>query len=258
MAHYTRAFVDRYGYRMRYAVNNFVARYSDIPDQAVFPQEDFDWTGPSAAEWRAVRDEFLERSPGDASFRAISDLSADHDGLDPDKKWHSAVLYGYGIRIDENCARYPVTAALVERIPGLVSAMFSVLQPGAYLPSHVGVTKGVLTCHLGLSVPASDERVAIDVEGCSYHWQEGRWFLFDDTRRHEAWNRTGEPRAVLLCHVKRPMHGLGRLVQELFFKGVVRSAFVQDFYAGIRSYTEASTEVKRGTADGAGVPAPAE
>ena len=237
MASLARRLVDRYGYRLRYGVNRFVARYSLIPDHAVFDPADFAWTGPSASEWRTIRDEFRAQSGSDRSFRSISDLSPDHAGLNPEDKWHSSVLHGYGIRIDANCRRYARTAEVVERIPGLVSAMFSVLQPGGRLPEHVGVTKGMLTCHLSLDIPDGD--CAMSVEGERREWREGEWTVFDDTRRHAAWNMTARPRTVLLVHVERPLHGLGRLLQALFFRGIVASPFVQDFYKGIVRHVEA-------------------
>jgi beta-hydroxylase len=32
--------------------------------------------------------------------------------------------------------------------------MFSMHEPGTHLPRHRGVTKGMVTCHLGLKIPA--------------------------------------------------------------------------------------------------------
>jgi aspartate beta-hydroxylase len=56
--------------------------------------------------------------------------------------------------------------------------------------------------HLGLRIP----------EGCALHligveevgWQEGRCFAFDDTFEHEAWNRSGETRVILLGDIWNP------------------------------------------------------
>ncbi|MEO0499109.1 MAG: aspartyl/asparaginyl beta-hydroxylase domain-containing protein [Pseudomonadota bacterium] len=241
MAGLARFLLHKFGYPIRYRVNRFVIRYSRLPDLRTFPADMFDWTDLSKADWQTIRDEFQERSVGDASFRSISELSPDHEGLNPEGRWHSAVLHGYGIRVDQNCARYPKTAAIVEKIPGLYSAMFSVQQPGCELPSHVGVTKGVLTCHLSLDVPDGD--CAILVEGERHDWREGDWFIFDDTRRHEAWNRTADRRINLLVHVKRPLRGPGRWLQAVFDYVIVRSPFVQDFYDGVVKHAERSTEL---------------
>ena len=37
------------------------------------------------------------------------------------------------------------------------------------------------------------------------HWRRGASLLFDETRRHEAWNQSGGDRVVLLLDVKRPL-----------------------------------------------------
>ncbi len=237
MAGFARFFLEKYLYPARYRVNDYVGRHSLIPDKPIFAADEFDWTGPSLAEWQAIRDEFAAQSADDDSFKPIGQLSPDHVGLDREEKWHSAVLHGYGIRIDANYERYPRTAAIIERIPGLISAMFSVHQPGAHLPEHAGVTKGMLTCHLSLDVPDGD--CAIRVEDVTHQWREGEWFIFDDTRRHEAWNRTDRPRLNLLVHVKRPLRGGGRVVQWLFDKGIRQTPFVKDFHRGIVSRAKA-------------------
>ncbi|MBV7256394.1 aspartyl/asparaginyl beta-hydroxylase domain-containing protein [Pacificimonas sp. WHA3] len=237
MAGFARFILEKYLYPVRHGVNAYVGRHSLIPDKAIFGADEFEWAGPSQANWRAIRDEFRAQSGTDDSFRPIGQLSPDHVGLDQQEKWHSAVLHGYGVRIDANCARYPKTAALVERIPGMISAMFSVHQPGAHLPEHSGVTKGMLTCHLSLDVPPGD--CAIRVEDHTHAWREGEWFVFDDTRRHEAWNRTAEPRLNLLVHVERPLSGGGKVVQWIFDRVVRNSPFVRDFHQGIVKHARA-------------------
>ena len=35
-------------------------------------------------------------------------------------------------------------------------------------------------------------------------WQEGECLVFDDTSEHEAWNRSSQPRTVLLLDFLRP------------------------------------------------------
>ncbi len=243
MASLARRFVDRYGGALRDRVNAFVADYSLIGDPTVFDPGQFEWTETLRQDWQAIRDEFAAKSVDDPTFRPISDISADHSRLDTGKRWHSAFLWGYGVRIPENCRRYPKTAELVERVPGLLTAMFSVHQPGAHLPSHKGVTKGMITAHLGLDVPRSPERCRINVSGEHYAWEEGRWFIFDDTARHEVWNDTDRRRVILLLHVKRPMFGVGRLVQSAFFRLITLSPFVRDAARNIERYVEKATEL---------------
>ncbi len=54
----------------------------------------------------------------------------------------------------------PRTAALMREIPGMTTAMFSILSPRKHILDHRGPYKGVLRYHLGLIVPAATRRRA--------------------------------------------------------------------------------------------------
>ena len=50
----------------------------------------------------------------------------------------------------------PETVRLLHRIPGMKSAMFSILAPRKYIAPHRGPYKGVLRYHLGLIIPGPE------------------------------------------------------------------------------------------------------
>ena len=77
-------------------------------------------------------------------------------------------------------------------------------------------------------VPADRNQCRIDVQDRTYHWQPGRFFVFDDTCRHEVWNDSKEDRVILLLHVRRPLRAPGRWVQQAVYQLVRVSPFVQD------------------------------
>ena len=112
--------------------------------------------------------------------------------------------------------------------PGIENAFFSILAPGKVIPSHHGVTKGLVRCHLGLIVPPEPERCFMDVGDVRCTWQEGRTLLFDDTYPHAVQNDTEHERVVLLFDFLRPLTTQGRLVRRMLFGFFRRSAFVQD------------------------------
>lgn len=120
--------------------------------------------------------------------------------------WTVFGLHAFGKRIDENCARCPVTTRLVEAIPGMTTAGFSALAPGTRIAPHTGYTSRVLRCHLGLVVPPG---CALRVGRETRTWEEGRCLVFDDTVRHEAWNEGTSRRVVLLVDFRRDrdVHG---------------------------------------------------
>ncbi|MGA8259696.1 MAG: aspartyl/asparaginyl beta-hydroxylase domain-containing protein [Arenicellales bacterium] len=220
----SRRLVDRYGRQLRAPFNNFVQRYSLIGQQPVFDPKEFDYLRRLEARWEEIRAEADAVMAGDR-VPSLSSISPDHQELDNQGKWRTYFLWGYGIKVPRQCERCPTTAALVEKIPGLLTAMFSIHEPGAHLPRHRGVTKGMLTYHLGLHVP---DNCHINVEDTDYRWREGEFFVFDDTCYHETFNHSDRDRVILLLHVRRPLRAPGSWVQELFFWGIRRSPFVQD------------------------------
>jgi beta-hydroxylase len=101
-----------------------------------------------------------------------------------------------GNRIESHAAECPFTVNILEQIPNLRTAGFSMLGAGCRITPHKGYTDAVLRCHLGLIIPGGD--CALKVEETIYKWQEGKAFIFDDRLLHEAWNLTAHPRYVLL------------------------------------------------------------
>lgn len=115
--------------------------------------------------------------------------------------WDSLGLYALGYRLDKNCRLCPRTAAIVESIPEMVSAGFSLLRAGARINPHVGYTGNVYRCHLGLDVPAD---CAIRVGDETRTWQDGKCLVLDDTVLHSAWNASNRDRLILLMDMLKP------------------------------------------------------
>ncbi len=127
--------------------------------------------------------------------------------LDGSLDWSACFLWEYGVRNELVCDRCPATAAAIEavpqkRIPGKApTAFFSILKPGAYIPPHTGVSNTRAIVHLPLVVPA---HCGFRVGGETREWVEGQAFAFDDTIEHEAWNKSDQPRIVLILDVWNP------------------------------------------------------
>jgi beta-hydroxylase len=161
---------------------------------------DFPFTATLEASWQAIRRELLALSKGD--FMAWPDryLYGRPDQKEFGKGWDVFGLYAFGRKLERNCAACPETTRAVETIPGLTTAGFSWLEPGTHIKPHVGYSKAVLRCHLGLVVPPDCAlRVGPEVRA----WQEGKCMVFDDTTEHEAWNRAAASRVVLLIDFTR-------------------------------------------------------
>ncbi len=234
-----RPFIITVGKKLRPKIDAIAAASSLLPDTPLLDQTALDWTAGLAAEWQTIRDEMEAIRTRDTAIPALVDVSPDHSGIAKGGDWKSFFLYGYGARIDANCARAPKTVALLERLPHLNTAFFSILAPGAHIPRHRGVTKGLVTWHLGLKTPREPERCRMQVDTEFVHWEAGHSFLFDDTYEHEVWNDTDETRVVLLVQVRRPMTWPGSIAPDLFLWGVRRSPFVTDAVRNIENWDAA-------------------
>lgn len=241
--------IRRYGGRLRHRINKILARYSEIGDPPVFDPAIFDWTPLLQRHWRTIQAEAEQVLSRQAGLPSLVDLSPDHAGINADGGWRSFFLWGYGFRIDDACACCPETTRLVEQIPGLMTAMFSVHVPGTHLSRHRGVTKGMITVHLPLKVPRDAHHCRIDVDGQVHQWREGELFAFDDTYAHETWNDTDEVRILLLLHVRRPLQAPGSWLRELFFWAIRRTAFVRDAHRNIEAWSARVDQIERAEAE---------
>lgn len=122
-------------------------------------------------------------------------------------RWDAHFFWRHGIRYDDNCGKAPFTALQLEGLPlGKVpkhgpECLFSILGPHSEIQRHTGVTNTRIVTHLPLIVPPG---CAIRVAGQVHEWKPGRCVSFDDTFEHEAWNRSGDIRVVLLFDTWNP------------------------------------------------------
>lgn len=186
--------------------------FPELPQIQFYDRAMFPWLDAIEAATDSIRTELLEVMKDHAAFTPYLQSRADRPSADvhgmldsPD--WGAFYLWKDGAVVPENAARCPATMAALEgaplgHIPGRTpSVLFSLLRPGAHIPPHNGFVNTRLICHLPLIVP----------DGCSFRvgnevreWREGQAWLFDDTIEHEAWNRSGETRVILLFDVWRP------------------------------------------------------
>ncbi len=214
--------------KRRHGFNRAIASSSCITNDPVLDPRDFGWTGELARHWEDIQREAQSIYSHVEAVPPLREISADHRGIIKDNSWRSFFLIGYGIRAEENIARAPRTAELVAGIPGLNSAFFSILAPGAHISRHRGVTKAFVTAHLGVVVPRNWQDCTMQVEDQNLHWREGEWIVFDDTYEHEVWNRTDQHRIVLLCQFARPLRFPGSALAWALMRYVRASPFVRE------------------------------
>lgn len=203
-----------------------IDRHSLVGPGPFFPRTAFPWTGELERSWKAIRQELDQVLAYRDDLPNFQDISVEQRGLSTDDQWKTFFFYGYGNRRARNCARCPRTAELLDAIPGLTTAFFSVLGPHKRLRPHRGPYKGVLRYHLGLKIPHPPDACGIKVGGQIAHWREGESLIFDDSYQHEAWNDTEEDRVVLFLDVQRPLPAPYSWLNRALIQGIARTPFV--------------------------------
>ncbi|MGF6495446.1 aspartyl/asparaginyl beta-hydroxylase (cupin superfamily) [Luteibacter sp. 621] len=205
----------------------FQAKHSLVPSTPVIANSEFAWVPQLEAAWPEIRAELDHLLEHPEDIPAFHQLSPDQKRISKGDNWKTFGFYVYGNRSDENCALCPRTAAVLDTLPGMRSAMFSILQPRYRIAAHHGPTRAVIRAHLGLKVPADSKNVWIRVDDQILHWEEGKVVLFDDTYEHEVHNDTDELRAVLFIDIDRPMDRLGTFFNGIIFRLIQASPYVR-------------------------------
>jgi beta-hydroxylase len=153
--------------------------------------------------WTLIRDEALQLNEA-AHIKASADL--DDLGFNSFFRtgWKRFYLKWYGANLKSAEQLCPKTLALLNQLPQVKGAMFTLLPPGARLGAHRDPYAGSLRYHLGLVTPNSDD-CYINVDGLRYTWRDGEVVMFDETYIHSAENKTDKDRIILFLDIKRPV-----------------------------------------------------
>ncbi len=181
-------------------------------NRPVLENETFPWVAGIEAEWQAIKKELDQVLEDKDNLPAFHEVLPDVRTITQDDRWKTFMFCGYGVKSEPNIARCPETWRILQKIPGMKSAMFSILEPRKHIPAHKGPYNGVLRLHLGLIVPEPNDQIAIRVDKHVLHWKEGEAMLFDDAFEHEVWNRTDGLRVVLFVDFVKPLNFPANLV----------------------------------------------
>lgn len=121
------------------------------------------------------------------------------------KKWKSVSFYFWGIKMSkeavENC---PKTISFLKKIPNLVSASISIMEPQSEIKPHYGDTDAIYRCHLGIEIPEGLPNCGFRVGYEDRAWEVGKLLIFNDAAYHKAWNNTDKRRVILLFDIIKP------------------------------------------------------
>jgi hypothetical protein len=166
-----------------------------VPARTFYDSAEFEWAKPLRDAFPEIRRELMGVLHNNgAGFKAYM--------TETDQRlagWNTFNFFFYGKKVEENCARCPVTTATLESLPRFERdhIMFSALNPHSHIPPHTGPMNGIIRAHLGLVVP---DGCYIRVGRDERTWKEGELLIFDDSFEHEVWNHSDQVRIVLFIN----------------------------------------------------------
>src|SRR5690606_21678056 len=114
-----------------------------VSNKAVRSSESIPFNQEIESKLQEVTREF-ESVYGHKGFALIKDFYKVQTDIGQDENWKAFPFIVYNFSFEKNMQRCPETTALLNRIPGCTSAMFSLLLPGKHILPHKGVYKGVI------------------------------------------------------------------------------------------------------------------
>lgn len=229
-------------------IERLVPKYSLVGDSIFFSAEQFPWAHEFEENWTVIRQELDQVLQDVEALPNFQDISTRQYRIANDNRWKTYFFKAYSFKAQKNCDRCPETAKLLEKVPGLKVAFFSILAPGKHIPRHRGKHKGLIRYHLGLKVPEPRDQCRIQIDDQVAHWEEGKSLIFDDTYYHEVWNDTDGYRVVLFLDVLRPMRFPLSWVNWLVCRLIEASPIIQDAKANHDAW-EKRFEERRPTSD---------
>ena len=220
--------IKKFGTKLIRGLADFLGRQSTVGDAPVLDSNHFPFLKTFANDWQAIKAEVTEILKHRDAIPVFQDVSSDQKRISKGNNWRTFILFGFGEKLEKNCKQAPVTTRLLEAVPNLQTAWFSILGPGYHIPAHCGVSKGILRAHLGLIIPKQAEKCRMRVGDTINVWRSGEIFVFDDTYEHEVWNDTKDERVILLFDFNRPMRFWGRLVNSTFVRLLKLMAYYQE------------------------------
>lgn len=236
--------VNKLGKNILWWLEKLIARYSLVENTPFLKAEEFSWVSELESDWLLIKNELDKILQYTDNLPRFQDISPDQGrNISQDNLWKTFFLYGYGVKMEQNCNYCPETTNIIEQIPGLKTAFFSILLPGKHIPEHRGPYKGVVRCHLALKVPPAKEQCGIRVHSETRYWEEGKCLIFDDSFPHEAWNKTNEIRVVLFLDIVRPMSFPASIVNHLLINLIRWSPFIRDAHKNQQKWDKQLAQV---------------
>lgn len=183
--------------RLWFSIYDFTFDYPG-PEPAFIDPKNFEWAKELSLNFEEIKLE-LQNYLHSHELESYFNTSM----VSKKNSWRTIALKTWSVELFKNQKYFPVTTAMINKYPAIVSASFNLLEPGAKILPHCGDTNAIYRCHLGLNIPSGLPDVGFKVKEEKRSWENGKWLIFMDAYKHEAWNNSDQPRYIFLIDVIR-------------------------------------------------------
>lgn len=207
--------------------NALMYLFSAVQARPYLEVEHFPELAPLRENWESIRDEATKLLDEGQIGVATGNNDVGFNSF-LRRGWKRFYIKWYGDPLPSAQQLCPKTTALLNAIPSVNAAMFTLLPPGSKLNPHRDPFAGSLRYHLGLITP-NTENCHILVDGVTYHWRDGEAVMFDETFIHQATNDTDKTRLILFCDIERPLRSrFLSWVNRVLMRPLVKSSATQN------------------------------
>lgn len=204
-------------------INTFMYLFSRVPNTPYLETAQFPAMKLFDEHWREIREEAVALM-GAGQVKASDQFNDIGFNSFFKSGWKRYYLKWYDESHPSAKQSCPKTLALIEQVPQVKAAMFTVLPAGSRLVRHRDPYAGSLRYHLGLVTP-NDDRCFMDVDGERRTWHDGESMMFDETYIHYAENDSEQGRLIFFCDVERPLkYRWAQALNHFFGRFVVAAA----------------------------------
>jgi beta-hydroxylase len=194
-----------------------------------FETAEFPWVQEVEKMYPTIAKEFETFYQGNQKLIPdITEISEEQYQVVKQDEWRFIPFLIYGKKVESFCRQFPVTASTIEKIPSSTTAFFSILHPHVKIAEHRGAYKGYLRYHLGVKIPTPVQQCGIKIKDETFHWENGKSIIFDDTYQHSAWNNSNEIRVVLYVDFIRTLPFVLKQISVGLTKLISMSPFVKN------------------------------
>ncbi len=192
--------------KISFSIYNKNHKYTGV-EPCFYKTNELHWVKDLEDNWKII----LEELNIFIAHKSTKLIPYFHKALIEQGNWKTFTFLYWSMKVPENYKLFPKTSQLFEKIPNLVCASFSMLEPNTIIAPHYGDTNAIMRGHLGIIIPDQLPNCGMKVGTEVQSWTNGKVMLFCDAHEHSAFNNTNQKRYIFLFDILKPEYARKKL-----------------------------------------------